>query len=228
MTATEGRNDAAIRVLVVDDDFMVARIHSGYVARVPGFEVVSVAHTGAEALAAVAELRPDLVLLDIYLPDMSGLEVLKALHDVDVLMISAARDVPTVREAMRGGAVNYLIKPFTAAALTERLRQYADTRERLTAIGPEARQDDVDRLFGLLPSAAPMPKGLSAATCALVADTLREAGRDLSAAEAAQLTGLSRVSARRYLEYLCAVGQAELRPRYGTAGRPEHRYRWLG
>ncbi|GAA3108756.1 MULTISPECIES: response regulator [Nonomuraea] len=217
-----------LRVLVVDDDFMVARIHSGYVRRVPGFDVVSVAHSGADALAAAKELRPDLVLLDIYLPDMSGLEVLKALHDVDVLMISAARDVPTVREAMRGGAVNYLIKPFTAAALTERLRQYAATRERLTAIGPEARQDDVDRLFGVLPSAAPMPKGLSPATCALVADTLREAGGDLSAAEAAELTGLSRVSARRYLEHLCGVGQAELRPRYGTAGRPEHRYRWLG
>ncbi|MGR6914976.1 response regulator [[Actinomadura] parvosata] len=217
-----------IRVLVVDDDFMVARIHSGYVSRVPGFGVVSVAHSGAEALAAAAELRPDLVLLDIYLPDMSGLDVLKALHDVDVLMISAARDVPTVREAMRGGAFNYLIKPFTAAALTERLQQYADTRNRLTAIGPEARQDDVDRLFGTLKTAVPMPKGLSAATCALVADTLREAGRDLSAAEAAELTGLSRVSARRYLEHLCAAGQAELRPRYGTAGRPEHRYRWLG
>ncbi|MEV4804067.1 response regulator [Nonomuraea sp. NPDC049421] len=221
-------SDRDIRVLVVDDDFMVARIHSGYVRRVPGFDVVSVAHSGADALAAAKELRPDLVLLDVYLPDMSGLEVLKALHDVDVLMISAARDVPTVREAMRGGAVNYLIKPFTAAALTERLRQYAATRDRLTAIGPEARQDDVDRLFGVLPSAAPMPKGLSPATCALVADTLREAGGDLSAAEAAELTGLSRVSARRYLEHLCAVGQAELRPRYGTAGRPEHRYRWLG
>ncbi|MFI6739758.1 response regulator [Nonomuraea sp. NPDC050451] len=217
-----------IRVLVVDDDFMVARIHSGYVARVPGFRVVSVAHSGADALAAAAELRPDLVLLDIYLPDMSGLEVLKQLHDVDVLMISAARDVPTVREAMRGGAVNYLIKPFTAAALTDRLQQYADTRRRLTAIGPEARQDDVDRLFGSPKTSAPMPKGLSAATCELVAETLREAGRDLSATETAELTGLSRVSVRRYLEYLCVAGQAEFRPRYGTAGRPEHRYRWLG
>ncbi|MFI7128457.1 response regulator [Nonomuraea sp. NPDC050153] len=217
-----------IRVLVVDDDFMVARIHSGYVARVPGFRVVSVVHSGADALAAAHELRPDLVLLDIYLPDMSGLEVLKQLHDMDVLMISAARDVPTVREAMRGGAVNYLIKPFTAAALTDRLQQYADTRRRLTAIGPEARQDDVDRLFGSPKTSAPMPKGLSAATCELVADTLREAGRDLSAAETAELTGLSRVSVRRYLEYLCVAGQAEFRPRYGTAGRPEHRYRWLG
>ncbi|WP_113702210.1 response regulator [Nonomuraea lactucae] len=219
---------SGIRVLVVDDDFMVARIHSGYVARVPGFEVVGTAHNGADALAAAAEHQPDIVLLDIYLPDMSGLDVLKELHDVDVLVISAARDVPTVREAMRRGAVNYLIKPFTATALAERLQQYADTRRQLTAIGPEARQDDLDRLFGTPSSAAALPKGLSATTCALVADTLRDAGRDLSAAEAAELAGLSRVSARRYLEYLCVAGRAELRPRYGTAGRPEHRYRWLG
>ncbi|GAA0921609.1 response regulator [Nonomuraea longicatena] len=214
-----------MRVLVVDDDFMVARIHSGYVARVPGFEVVATAHTGADALEAVRRLSPDLVLLDIYLPDISGLEVLKKLHDVDVLMVSAARDLPTVREAMRGGAVNYLLKPFTAVALAERLQQYARSRRSLTGLGPEVGQDEVDRLFGT--TKTPLPKGLSTATCDLVAQTLREAGRDLSAGEAAELAGLSRVSARRYLEHLCAVGKAELRPRYGTAGRPEHRYHWI-
>ncbi|MDP9849419.1 response regulator [Streptosporangium lutulentum] len=222
-----------IRVLVVDDDFMVARIHSGYVARMPGFTVVDAVHTGGAAIAGVAAHRPDLVLLDIYLPDMSGLDVLMALrgasHPVDVLMITAARDVTTVRAAMRGGAVNYLIKPFTARALAERLEQYADTRMRLARIGSEACQDEVDRLFGLVKGGPPpLPKGLSAPTCALVADALRESDTDLSATEAAVLTGLSRVSARRYLEYLCAAGQAELRPRYGTAGRPEHRYRWTG
>ncbi|SDQ38779.1 response regulator [Thermostaphylospora chromogena] len=221
-----------IKVLVVDDDFMVARIHAGYVERVQGFSVVATAHSGQAAIAAVAQHRPDLVLLDIYLPDMSGLDVLRTLrgiaHPVDVLVITAARDVATVQEAMRGGAVNYLIKPFTAAALTDRLQRYADTRRQLTAIGPTAEQDEVDRLFGVdPPGPPPLPKGLSAATCALVADVLRENG-ELSAAETAALTGLSRVSARRYLEYLCVSGRAELRPRYGTAGRPEHRYRWTG
>ncbi|MDF5753397.1 response regulator [Spongiactinospora sp. TRM90649] len=235
-----------IRVLVVDDDFMVARIHAGYVGRLAGFTVAACAHTGRAAIAAVEEHRPELVLLDIYLPDMSGLDVLKALRGmarpVDVLVITAARDVSTVQAAMRGGAVNYLIKPFTAAALNDRLTQYADTRRRLTALGPEAGQEEVDRLFGASRPTAPargrtvsggravpgLPKGLSAATCALVAAALRGNGPDLSAAEAAALTGLSRVSARRYLEYLCVTGRAELRPKYGTAGRPEHRYRWTG
>ncbi|WP_344857079.1 response regulator [Planomonospora alba] len=218
-------------VLVVDDDFMVARIHAGYVARVPGFAVVGTAHTGEAAVAAVARHRPDLVLLDIYLPDMSGLDVLRTLrgvsHPVDVLVVTAARDVATVRAAMRGGAVNYLIKPFAAGALTERLERYADLRRRLAGIGGDASQDEVDRLFGEAGSGPPpLPKGLSSTTCALVAEVLREAGTDLSATEVAALTGLSRVSARRYLEHLCAAGRTRLRPRYGTAGRPEHRYRW--
>ncbi|MEO3853371.1 response regulator [Acrocarpospora sp. B8E8] len=220
-----------MKVLVVDDDFMVARIHAGYVARTPGFTVVRSAHTGRAALTAVSENAPDLVLLDIYLPDMSGLDVLRAIRGlaqpVDVLVITAARDVGTVRAALRGGAVNYLIKPFTAGALSDRLMRYAETRRHLTGIGGEARQEDVDRLFGASITVH-LPKGLSQTTCALVAETLRRTGTDLSAAEAAALTGLSRVSARRYLEYLCATGRAELRPRYGTAGRPEHRYSWTG
>ena len=199
-------------MLVVDDDFMVARIHSGYVARVPGFTVVDAAHTGGAAIAAVAEHGPDLVLLDIYLPDMSGLDVLKALrgasHPVDVLMITAARDVATVRAAMRGGAVNYLIKPFTAGPSPNVSNSTPRPAGGSPAIGSEARQDEVDSLFGLAKGGPPpLPKGLSAPTCALVADALKASGTDLSAAEAAVLTGLSRVSARRYLEYLCAVGR---------------------
>lgn len=230
---TGNGNVGEIRVLVVDDDFMVARIHAGYVARMPGFTVAGVVHTGGAAIESAATRRPDLVLLDIYLPDMSGLDVLaklrEAVHPVDILVITAARDVATVRAAMRGGAVNYLIKPFTARALAERLEQYAEIRRQLATLGEEARQDEIDRLFGAVRGVPPpLPKGLSGTTCSLVAAALRESGGDLSAAEAATITGLSRVSARRYLEHLCAAGQAELRPKYGTAGRPEHRYRWTG
>ena len=142
-----------IRVLVVDDDFMVARLHSTLVEQVPGFTVAGSAHTGTEALAAVRELRPELVLLDMYLPDLPGLEVLRELRGdgapeegPDVLVVTAARDAETIRGAQRGGAVQYIIKPFEGQLLKERLRLYAEHRAALAALkAPE--QDDVDRLF---------------------------------------------------------------------------------
>lgn len=220
-----------IRVVVVDDDFMVAKVHSGYVARTPGYEVVGVAHTGADALRAVADLRPDLVLLDIYLPDLDGLSVLRELRasagaDTDVIVISAATDVETVRAAMRGGVLHYLIKPFTYAALYDQLRHFAALHEKLGALS-QAGQSDVDQVFGARPGGAgTLPKGLSEQTAAVVERVLRSAATDVSAAECAARTDISRVSARRYLEHFVATGQAEVRLRYGT-GRPERRYYWV-
>lgn len=226
-----------IKVLVVDDDFMVAKIHSGYVERVGGFEVVGVAHTGAEALRAVADLRPELVLLDIYLPDMDGLSVLRALRadpgrpaaEPDVLVISAAHDLDTVRGAVRGGAVHYLIKPFSSEALREQLERFRAVHERLRDLPGDspAAQHEVDRLFGAPAPSGSTPKGLASETAAVVQRVLREAGGDLSASECARAAELSRVSARKYLEHFVATGRAEVRLRYGT-GRPERRYRWLG
>lgn len=223
-----------IRVLVVDDDFMVAKVHSGYVTRTPGFEVAGVAHTGADALRAVSELRPDLLLLDIYLPDMDGVSVLRALRsdggaDTDVIVISAATDVETVRAAMRGGVLHYLIKPFTYAALHDQLRHFALLQARLSGLS-RAGQSDVDQVFGARPGST-LPKGLTAETLRIVAAELRSTSRstspDLSAAECAARTSLSRVSARRYLEHFVATGQADVRLRYGGTGRPERRYYWL-
>jgi response regulator of citrate/malate metabolism len=220
-----------IGVLVVDDDFMVARVHTGFVERVPGFTVVGTAHTGSDALEAISTLRPDLVLLDIYLPDISGLEVLRRLREqqspVDVLVVTAARDVDTVRGALRGGAVHYVVKPFSFDTLRDGLERYAAAWQRLSAAGSPA-QADVDRLFGTLrPGEVTLPKGLNPATAELIVTVLRSCATDLSAAECAELAGLSRVSTRRYLEHLARTGKAEVRPRYGGTGRPEHRYRWI-
>jgi response regulator of citrate/malate metabolism len=221
-----------IKVLVVDDDFMVAKVHSGYVSRTPGFEVAGVAHTGADALRLAGELRPDLVLLDIYLPDVDGLAVLRELRagpdDTDVIVISAATDVDTVRGAMRGGVVHYLIKPFAYAALFDQLRHFAALHERLDRLAV-AGQADVDQVFGARPrGAATLPKGLTGQTADLVERVLRGNPGGLSASECAEATELSRVSARRYLEYFTDTGKAEVNLRYGGTGRPERRYRWLG
>ena len=221
-----------IDVLVVDDDFMVARIHRGYVERLEGFRVVGELHTGGEVVEAVRRLRPHLVLLDVYLPDRNGLDVLRDLRaeadlPVDVVVVTAARDVETVRAALHGGVASYLVKPFTFATFAERLHRYADARREMDRTG-ELAQEDVDRVFAVVrrPGAVVLPKGLSTSTAALVVKALQAEAGDLSAAETAERVGISRVSARRYLEHLCATGQAQQSLRYGTSGRPEHRYRW--
>ncbi|MDA2806705.1 response regulator [Nocardiopsis suaedae] len=228
-----------IRTLVVDDDFMVAQVHRRMVERVPGFTVAGEARTGAEALERVRELRPDLVLLDVYLPDIGGTEVLRRLRagdgpPVDVLMITAARDAETVRRALHGGAVHYIVKPFAPETLRERLVRYQEARGVLE--GGEAGQEDLDRVFGAPPSGkapsgqakpASMPKGLTPESAALVRSELEKTEADLSASECAALTGLSRVSARRYLEHFAQEGKAVVRLKYGTAGRPERRYHWV-
>lgn len=228
-----------IRTLVVDDDFMVAQVHRRMVERVAGFTVVGEARTGAEALERVRELRPDLVLLDVYLPDIGGTEVLRRLRTgdgppVDVLMITAARDAETVRRALHGGAVHYIVKPFAPETLRERLLRYQEARGVLE--GGEAAQEDLDRVFGAPRSGqvppgqakgAAMPKGLTPESAALVRSELEKTGADLSASECAALTGLSRVSARRYLEHFVQEGRAVVRLKYGTAGRPERRYHWV-
>lgn len=219
-----------IRTLVVDDDYRVADLHCAYVERVHGFEVAGRAHTGAAALLSVDQLRPDLVLLDIYLPDMSGLEVLQRLrddghHPVDVVAITAAREVESLRAAMRGGVVHYLVKPFLFPAFEEKLLSYAAARERMTRIGT-AEQGDVDRIFGALRSNRneSLPKGLSDSTLDLIIQVLAKSQSGLPAAAVAEAAGVSRVTARRYLDHLCQLGRAELAMRYGGPGRPEHRY----
>lgn len=223
-----------IRTLVVDDDFMSASIHRTYVDRIAGFEAVGEAHTGGEALELVRRLRPDLVLLDIYLPDIGGLEVLRRLRQdedasVDVIAVTAAKDVKTLRASMQGGVVHYVVKPFLFETFRERLERYAALKQRLDRLR-EASQGDVDHLFSLLrvDGRARLPKGISAPTLGLVVAAVRESTIEVSAVDVAERAGISRGTARRYLEYLESLGSVELTLRYGATGRPEHLYRWAG
>ena len=138
-------------VLVVDDDFMVAEIHRRFVEQVDGFRAVGVARTGAEALSAARELQPHLILLDVYLPDMTGLEVLQRLRSdgdrVGVIMITAARELDTVSGALDGGAADYLIKPFEFDQLKAKLEAFATRADALeSADGVD--QSLIDSLFG--------------------------------------------------------------------------------
>ncbi|MFD7817575.1 response regulator [Streptomyces sp. NPDC059785] len=221
-----------IEVLVVDDDTRVARVNAAYVGKVAGFQVAGEAHTAAEALHRMETLpRLDLVLMDHYLPDDTGLSVVREMRQrgrrTDVIMVTAARDVATVQEAMRQGALQYLVKPFAFAGLRAKLEAYAELRRTLDG-GGEAERAEVDRLFGALSTGAEpgLPKGHSPTTAELVRRALVSAEGPLSAQEVAEVTGLSRQTAQRYLKLLERTGRARLTLRYGEAGRPEHRYVW--
>ena len=235
-----------IRTLVVDDDFRVAAIHAAYVNKIDGFEVIAEAHSAAEAVSAVDRLRPDLMLLDLYLPDEHGLKLVARLREghppVDVIVITAAKDADSVRVAMQGGALHYLLKPFSFPVLRDKMLSYAQMRTRLSAL-PSASQPGaglpgagqhgadqrtVDRVFGALRATDQLAgvKGRSVHTLEAVEQLLSETDADLSAAEVAERTGMSRATAQRYLSHLHEVGRVDIKLRYGSGGRPEHGYRW--
>ncbi|TFD62820.1 response regulator [Cryobacterium suzukii] len=223
-------------VLVVDDDFMVARAHERIVDQQDGFTVVGVAASGFDALAQIADKAPHLVLLDMYLPDMTGLDVIRRAREagwaVDFLVLSAAREADMVTAALQGGIVSYLLKPFKITELQSRLAGYAERRRLLDRTG-DLSQSDLDRMIGRASTVTPteaistLPKGLSKETAALAASALAGSEPDLAASECAELLGLSRVVARKYLEYFVATGQAAVSLRYGQTGRPQRRYAWL-
>jgi response regulator of citrate/malate metabolism len=221
-----------IGVVVVDDDFRVAEIHAEFVADVPGYEVLARAHTASAALEAIGRRRPDLVLLDVYLPDASGLEVLRRLRALpgggpDVILLTAAREMEAVRTAMRAGALQYLLKPVDFAALRTRLEAYAELHA-LQAEAGDVDQRDVDDMFGLLrPPAAggELPPAVRSPTAQRVVAALREAQDGLMATDVAERVGVSRATAQRYLSTLVRAAVVELDLDYGTTGRPRHRYR---
>jgi response regulator of citrate/malate metabolism len=227
-----------IRVLVVEDDPITAQAHAEYVARVPGFVVVGTVMTGTDALRHLSRPGTDLVLLDLNLPDMHGMDVCRAIRAAprrtDVIAVTSARDLAMVRTAVNNGVVQYLLKPFVFATLRERLERYAAYRLELNRdAGTVAGQHEVDRLLGgpgglRTPAEDRLPKGMSRGSLESTIARLRGAATPLSAAELAGQVGMSRVSARRYLEYLCDVGLAHRTSRYGGTGRPEIEYSWRG
>ncbi|MGW7463240.1 response regulator [Streptomyces xantholiticus] len=220
-----------IRVLVVEDDPVAADAHAMYVGRVTGFAVAGIAHSRAEAVRLLERADVDLLLLDLYLPDGHGLALVRSLraagHSADVIAVTSARDLAIVREGVSLGVVQYVLKPFTFATLRDRLTRYAEFR---ASAGEASGQDEVDRALATLRTprtTASLPKGLSGPTLEAVTRTLRESAQGLTATEAAAAVGISRITARRYLEHLVTAGRAARAPQYGQIGRPELQYRWI-
>ncbi|MEV0389468.1 response regulator [Nonomuraea sp. NPDC050643] len=215
-----------ISVLVVEDEEITAEANRIYVERVPGFEVAGVVRSGGEALRFLRRRPVDLILLDLYLPDMHGLEVCRAVRAgglmCDVIAVTSARDLAMVRSAVSLGISQYLLKPFTYATLAEKLTRYARFKEEA---GLAVGQGDVDRVLGTLRGSSELPKGMAKDTLDSVAAQLREHPHGMAAQGVADAIGVSRVTARRYLEYLVERGTAVRIPQYGGVGRPELLYR---
>jgi len=228
-------NGAPMKVLVVEDEAAAARVLVEEVAGAPGFAVVGHTHSGADALRRiVSDEGIDLILLDIQLPDISGMDVLRRLRaagcDVDVMAVTVMRNPSTLQTAMALGVVHYLLKPFTAATVRQKLEHYRTFRAaRLAVADHPVVQQEIDEVFTALRAMAvdPLPKGISQESLHAVATKLRQSGA-MSAAQVAEILGTSRVTARRYLEHLTESGLAKRGSRYGRTGRPEVEYRWSG
>jgi CitB family two-component system response regulator MalR len=223
-----------IGVLLVEDDPMVAELNRLYVNRVEGFQVVASARNAAEAQLVLKERGVELILLDIFMAGKSGVELLAEIRaqalDVDVIFVTAARDTRTISRALKLGAVDYLIKPFAFERLQQALENYRATLSRMREDQPVS-QTELDSCLGRRAGAARaeprLPKGLDRVTlervCAVVFGR-PEATPWFTCEEIAGLVGISRVSVRKYCEFLCDIKVLKLELGYGSVGRPAHRF----
>ncbi|AXF55709.1 response regulator [Salicibibacter kimchii] len=223
-------------VLIVEDDFRVADINHQFINKMEGFKVVGVAKTGEETLNLLNKGKklPDLILLDVYIPDVQGLELLWKIrnyyHEVDVILMTAAKEVPTIEEALRAGAFDYIVKPIEFERFEWTLKRYLE-RRRILAGNGEMEQADIDRLIGAADSGKAetdddgLPKGIDKITLNNIKGIL-EMSKDqgITASKLGEKIGASRSTARRYLEYLVSVNEAKTELKYGDVGRPERRY----
>lgn len=209
-----------LRVLILDDDFRVAQLHQGIVGEHAGVGVAETVRSLAEARDSMRASRPDLLIADVFLPDGDGIALVRE-SGIDAILISAADDAPTVRRALRSGAVGYLVKPFERRALSGLLDRYVRYRNLLDG-DRTLRQEDVDRALAILHGAGEPVSVSRSATEQLVLAALGDGER--SAAEIGERVGISRATAQRHLAALAARAVVDVRLNYGSTGRPEHRY----
>ncbi|WP_312725365.1 response regulator [Stutzerimonas kunmingensis] len=228
---------AVMRVLIVEDDPMVMRLNVDYLARLEGVELVGQCESVPAALELLEREAVDLLLLDVYLRNRSGLEVLRHLRaqdrNTDAVLITAASEIETVRAAQRLGARDYLVKPFSFERFRDAVEACRRAREALSRLPDQLGQGDIDRLFSQAPTTdlrrpGDLPKGLTPASLAQVALAILALDEDGFTSETLlPATGMSRVSVRKYLKHLSDAQLLEESFHYGQIGRPSFRYRCL-
>jgi CitB family two-component system response regulator CitT len=216
-----------IHVIIVEDDFMIAKINQRFTESLPGFEVVHVALRGEECLAYLTENPVDLILLDIYLPDMSGIELLKQVrtqgYPVDCILMTAAHDRATVEESIRMGVFDYLIKPVELERYQESLLNYQKMKSVIDDQGGDFDQKKLDALITcrvIRDQDQDLPKGIARETLRIVAAAVDALGPSFTVDEVVRDLSFSRITARRYLEHFAARGQLLKSFQYKKVGRP--------
>lgn len=219
-----------IKVLIVEDDPMVAELNRRYLERLNGFSLSAIASSGDQALSYLANNDVDLILLDIFMPNINGLDFLSALraqhYGIDVILVTAARDIQTVQEALRHGAVDYLIKPFEFERFQKALtayRQRHDFIERQSHIDQTSLDKHIFNQHSREKSNE-FPKGLDQQTMQKVWKCISEYQDDFTAETMADIVGISQVSMRKYLKYLTSVDLLGVNVNYGSVGRPISKY----
>lgn len=222
-----------IEILIIEDDKRIAEIHRRFIDKIEGFKVVGSAHNGVETKDWVEALQPDLVLLDVYLPDALGTDIMRFIHDnspdTDIIFITAAAEVDIVKKAYRRGVADYILKPLTFDRFRESLLSYKAKREALEVVGV-MKEDSIQLLWNkrTMTSTTTIdslpPKGIDPITKEKVVTHLKQVDGGITAETLGVEIGVSRSTARRYLEYLVSEKRAYTELLYGTVGRPERRY----
>lgn len=240
-----------INILIVEDDPMVAYINRQYAEKIPGFTVVKEINFDKENTLDERDLQEaDLLLLDIHLPTKNGITLLKEIRNsnenIDVIIISAAKDASYINNAMQLGVVDYLIKPFTFDRFKESLLKYKKIREELKEKS-SFKQQEIDRLMNrnftiteidssqeerkeseggeIEKYIRDLPKGLNNTTLDKIKKYMNSEEEELTTEKIAEELNLSRVSVQRYLKYMLDERRVEVRKEYGKVGRPKHYYK---
>ncbi|PGX12073.1 response regulator [Bacillus sp. AFS033286] len=225
-----------IKVLIVEDDPMVTMLNTHYLEQVGGFELVHAVKSVKEAIEVLEKSRVDLVLLDIFMPEETGFELLMHIRnqekEIDIMMISAVHDMGRIKKALQYGVVDYLIKPFTFERFKEALTVY---RGKLTFMKEQQKicQSELDSLILQKEKRVPfddkeLPKGLTRQTLQLIWQQIKLLhGQAFTTDEMAQLAGLSRISIRKYVMFLTEIGVLENEMVYQHTGRPVSKFRCI-
>lgn len=217
------------RVLLIEDDPMVQEINKQFVEQVDGFTVVGSASNGKTGIDFIKKEKPDLALIDIYMPNQDGITTIKQIRskglDTDVIAITAASDIETVRHVLRLGAIDYIMKPFKFERIKQALMNYQTYQLKLKEKESITQQELDTLLFQQNKQEQKhIPKGLNVLTLEKIISYLKEQNQAISAEEVAEGIGIARVTARRYLEYMEQSGAVKIHIEYGGIGRPINRY----